>query len=62
MKLSAWRDRTDRLDAQKLLRAIGKPGDRDKIWAEVESYLTAAGQLKAYYAFLDLWELLYGDD
>jgi hypothetical protein len=60
MKLSAWRDDVDIEDAQRLLLAL--EGDREQIWAAVERYLVPGTELKAQYAFLDLWETTYGAD
>ncbi|TAH49198.1 MAG: hypothetical protein EYC68_18900 [Chloroflexota bacterium] len=60
MKLSAWRDETDIDDARRLLQEIG--GEREKDWNEIEPYLVPGRELKAKYAFLDLWESLYGAD
>lgn len=62
MKLSAWRDRVDRSDALLLLREIALPGNQDETWARIEPYLVPGRELKAQYAFLDLWEAIYGDD
>jgi len=60
MKLSAWRDDVDIADARRLLQEL--PGSRDEIWKSVESYLVPGNELKAQYAFADLWEALYGDN
>lgn len=57
MKLSAWRDETDIDDARRLLQDMS--GEQDRIWREVERYLVPGRELKAKYAFLDLWESLY---
>ena len=54
MKLSAWRDDVDIADASRLLDEI--KGDRDEIWQEVEPYLIPGNELKAQYAYADLWE------
>lgn len=54
MKLSAWRDDIDIADARLLLSKM--IGDRDQVWAQVESYLVPGRELKALYAFDDLWE------
>ena len=54
MKLSAWRDDIDVADARRLLRDI--PGDRESVWITVEPHLAPGRELKARYAFLDLWE------
>lgn len=60
MKLSAWRDDVDIEDARRLLKEL--EGERDAIWQSVEPYLVPGDELKAYYAFLDLWESLHGTD
>jgi hypothetical protein len=54
MKLSAWRDDIDIADATRLLEEM--TGDRDEIWREVEPYLVPGSELKAQYAYADLWE------
>lgn len=60
MKLSAWRDDVDITDARRLLQEIS--GSRAEIWQAVEPYLIPGDELKAQYAFADLWEALYGDN
>jgi hypothetical protein len=54
MKLSAWRDDIDIADAGRLLDEM--TGERQEIWQEVEPYLIPGDELKAEYAFSDLWE------
>jgi hypothetical protein len=54
MKLSAWRDDVDITDASRLLEEM--KGGRDEIWREVEPYLIPGNELKARYAYADLWE------
>jgi hypothetical protein len=54
MKLSAWRDDVDVEDARVLLCAL--TGSREQIWSQVESHLVPGRELKARYAFDDLWE------
>jgi hypothetical protein len=54
MKLSAWRDDLDVADARLLLSKI--PGDRESVWMQVERHLVPGRELKAQYAFDDLWE------
>ena len=54
MKLSAWRDDLDVSDARLLLSKLS--GDRDSVWKLVEPHLVPGRQLKAQYAFDDLWE------
>ncbi|GIK43493.1 MAG: hypothetical protein BroJett011_73260 [Chloroflexota bacterium] len=58
MKLSAWRDDVDIEDARRLLQDLS--GAREQVWQAVEPYLVPGAELKAQYAFLDLWESLYG--
>ena len=58
MKLSAWRDDIDIDDASRLLEEI--EGGRDEIWRKVERYLIPGNELKAQYAYADLWELQRG--
>lgn len=53
MKLSAWRDDLDIADARLLLRNC--TGSREEIWASVQSHLVPGRELKARYAFDDLW-------
>ena len=62
MKLSAWRDDLDISDARRLLQEIAKSRERDEVWESVEPYLVKGDELTAQYAFLDLWETLYGTD
>jgi predicted nucleotidyltransferase len=58
MKLSAWRDDVDIADASRLLEEM--KGSRDEIWREVEPYLIPGNELKARYAYADLWETQRG--
>src|SRR5438270_10763106 len=58
MKLSAWRDDVDIADAARLLEEM--KGDRSETWREVELYLVPGSELKAQYAFADLWEAQHG--
>jgi hypothetical protein len=37
-------------------------GDRIEIWQQVEPYLIPGSELKAQFAFADLWEALRGKD
>lgn len=63
MKLSAWRDDVDIADARRLLEEMVKSSrDREALWKRVEPYLVPGDELTAQYAFLDLWESLYGTD
>lgn len=54
MKLSAWRDELDIGDASSLLSVL--EGTQSEVWARVEPYLVPGNELKARYAFNDLWE------
>ena len=60
MKLSAWRDDLDISDARRLLQEIKSGQNKDAIWQSIEPYLVPGDELTAQYAFLDLWESLYG--
>ena len=64
MKLSAWRDDVDIQDAGRLLRELvgAGGGDQEAFWALVEPFAIPSQALKARYAFLDLWESVYGND
>lgn len=64
MKLSAWRDDVDIQDAGRLLREMisDSSENQDAFWALIEPYVMPSQALKARYAFLDLWESIYGDD
>jgi hypothetical protein len=62
MKLSAWRDDIDISDARRLLQEVAQGKSQNEIWQEVEPYLIPGDELTAQYAFLDLWEALYGTD
>jgi len=57
MKLSAWRDDVDIADAERLLVELG--GTREDVWAGIEALLLPGRELKARYAFDDLWEKLH---
>jgi len=61
MKLSAWRDDVDIADARRLLEELGSALGRDATWAVVQPFLVPGNELKAQYAFADLWESLYGN-
>ncbi len=54
MKLCAWRDDVDIADARRLLEEL--PGAYDDVWQQVTPYLQPGSELKAKYAFDDLWE------
>jgi hypothetical protein len=58
MKLSAWRDDIDIADARLLLSKLAGTGEQ--VWHSVEPYLVPGRELKARYAFDDLWELENG--
>lgn len=58
MKLSAWRDDVDIEDARLLLSH--SVGDREAIWNAVRPHIVPGRELKAGYAFDDLWEATHG--
>ena len=58
MKLSAWRDDVDIEDARLLLSKL--KGPKAAIWSLVEPFLVPGRELKARYAFEDLWETQHG--
>ena len=58
MKLSAWRDDLDVEDARRLLKECR--GTREDVWREVEPYVVPGREIKARYAFQDLWESEHG--
>lgn len=60
MKLSAWRDDVDVGDARLLLAR--QDGAKSSVWERIEPFLVPGRELKARYAFEDLWEELYGSD
>lgn len=62
MKLSAWRDDVDISDARRLLEEVVHGRERDEVWQSLELFLVKGDELTAQYAFLDLWESLYGTD
>ena len=64
MKLAAWRDDVDIQDALRLLRElIGEcRADQEVCWAMIEPFVVPSQALKARYAFLDLWESIYGNN
>ncbi len=59
MKLSAWRDELDISDARRILGELS--GSREEIWQTVSPYLLPGRELKARYAFEDLWEATHGE-
>jgi hypothetical protein len=54
MKLCAWRDDVDIADARVLLHEL--PGERAGVWSQIQPFLVPGRELKAKYAFDDLWE------
>ena len=58
MKLSAWRDDLDIEDARRLLQECAGP--REDVWQHVERHIVPGRELKARYAFDDLWESRHG--
>jgi len=58
MKLCAWRDDIDIADATLLLSKLS--GEKEEVWRLAEPYLIPGRELKARYAFEDLWELERG--
>lgn len=62
MKLCAWRDDLDISDARRLLQEVVSGRGKDEIWTSIKPYLIPGDELTAQYAFLDLWETLYGTD
>jgi hypothetical protein len=58
MKLSAWRDDVDISDARLLLLEI--QGTHNEVWSAIEPFLVPGRELKARYAFEDLWESVHG--
>lgn len=58
MKLSAWRDDVDVADARLLLHEVA--GSREEVWRSIEPFLVTGRELKARYAFEDLWESEHG--
>jgi len=61
MKLSAWRDDGHIADARRLLTELREGRGCEEVWQEVRPFLVPGDELKAQYAFQDLWETLYGD-
>lgn len=60
MKLSAWRDDVDISDARRLLETLKQTQNVEQIWQTLEPFLVPGEELKAHYAFQDLWESLDG--
>lgn len=59
MKLCAWRDDVDISDARLLLSKL--EGSPDRVWRSLEPFLVPGRELKARYAFEDLWEGEHGN-
>jgi hypothetical protein len=60
MKLAAWRDDVDVADARVLLRNLRQEGTRENVWGMLAPFVPRGAELKAQYAFEDLWEDLDG--
>jgi hypothetical protein len=60
MKLCAWRDDVDISDARHLLVSLQSNQNAERLWQALEPFLIPGEELKAQYAFEDLWESLYG--
>jgi hypothetical protein len=45
-----------------LLSELASGSDAEDIWQRIIPYLLPGRELKAQYAFADLWESLHGDD
>lgn len=59
LKLSAWRDDIDISDAETILRAIKQAGaTREQAWSAIGPYLAPGMELKAKYAYNELWSQL----
>ena len=58
MKLCALRDDVDIADARRLLQELS--GAYNDVWQKVEPYLQPGRELKAHYAFDDLWDESHG--
>lgn len=62
MQLSTWRDDVDISDARRLMREVSKGRKSDEVWKNPEPYLVKGDELTAQYAFLDVWESIYGSN
>ncbi|MEW6774924.1 MAG: hypothetical protein AB1405_01400 [Bdellovibrionota bacterium] len=59
MKLSAWRDDLDVSDAERLLAELKRSGmKREAAWEALKPYLAPGTELKAKYAFEELWDAI----
>lgn len=54
MKLCAWRDDLDISDARLLLNLLS--GSREEVFSRIRPFLVPGRELRAQYAFDDLWE------
>lgn len=61
MKLCAWRDDVDIADATRLLTELSAQTNHAELWERLVPYLLPGRELKAQYAFDDLWESLNAD-
>ncbi|MCW5821332.1 MAG: hypothetical protein KIT34_00930 [Cyanobacteria bacterium TGS_CYA1] len=56
MKLSAWRNEVDKEDARRILEIL--PKDKEARWNRIKSFILPGRELKAEYAFEELWSLI----
>ena len=61
MKLGAWRDDLDVADAMCLLNEVFNSEKREEVWQRVAAFLTPGRELKAKYAFDNLWDEIAHD-
>ena len=59
MKLCAWRDDVDISDAARLLSELDPHLGREVIWTQLLPFILPGRELKARYAFEDLWTQLH---
>lgn len=57
LAMSAWRDDVDISDARLLLPEVS--GTREEVWSAIEPFLVPGRELKARFAFEDLWESIH---
>jgi len=57
MKLAAWRDEGDILDAARILQELDSSPSLEKVWNLCLPYLPKGTELKAQYALEDLWRV-----
>ncbi|OQW94021.1 MAG: hypothetical protein BWK79_08035 [Beggiatoa sp. IS2] len=57
MKLAAWRDEGDILDAARILQELDSSLSQAEVWALCVPYLPKGTELKAQYALEDLWSV-----